>query len=143
MRYPEEFKYSEQHTWVYIKDGVATIGITEYAAEELNNILAVDLPSEGDMIDQGESFGTLESSKTVSDIYAPISGEVIDVNTDALDDPAIISEYPHDDGWLLKISPTDEDNELESLLSNAKYEAFIDEESEGYDDDFDDFDDED
>lgn len=137
MHYPEELLFSEEHLWVLVKGDTATIGISEYASEELDGILAVDLPQVGDTIDQGEPIGTLESSKTVSDLYAPISGEVIEVNSDVLEDPAIINEYPYDDGWLIKIKITDEE-ELSSLMTNIKYDEYIEEEAE-----VDDYDDED
>ena len=138
MHYPEELLFSEEHLWVLVKGDTATIGISEYASEELDGILAVDLPQVGDTIDQGEPIGTLESSKTVSDLYAPISGEVIEVNSDVLEDPAIINECPYDDGWLIKIKIIDEE-ELSSLMTNIKYDEYIEEES----DDLDDYDDED
>jgi glycine cleavage system H protein len=137
MEHPDELLYSEEHTWVSIKDDIATIGITLYAAEELDNILAVDMPQVGDIIDQGESFGTLESSKVVSDIFAPISGEVVEVNNDSVDDPAMINEYPYDDGWLIKVKPSDE-NEQAALLSAIKYEIYVKEEKQDDDDDDDD-----
>ncbi|MFC1855848.1 glycine cleavage system protein GcvH [Thermodesulfobacteriota bacterium] len=143
MHFPEGLKYSEEHTWVSVEGNIATVGITEYASDELNNVLVVELPQEGDMVDQGESFGSLESSKTVSDVFAPVSGEVIDVNSDAIDDPGIVNEYPYDDGWLIKVRMNEPD-ELVALLSHLKYETYVDEEADEdstVNDDFDDIDD--
>ena len=149
MRFPDEYLFSKEHTWAFVTKDTATIGITEFAAEELNDILAADLPQVGDEIDQGESFGTLESSKTVSDIYAPVSGEIIEVNELVINAPSLINEFPYDDGWLLKVQLTDkeeltEDEEHTSLFDSIKYEGYINEESADADgDDFDDDDDDD
>ncbi len=141
MTFPEEYLFSSEHTWAFVEEGIATIGITQYAAEELNDILAVDLPGVGDTVELGDSFGTLESSKTVSDIISPLSGEIIEVNAAALEDPGIVNEYSYDDGWLIKVKMT-EPEDLTALLNSLKYEAYLNEESEAVDDD-DDFEDDD
>ncbi len=140
MEFPDGLKYSEEHLWVNKKDNTALLGITSFAAKELGEVVFVDLPQVGDLIDQNESFGTLESSKTISELFAPLSGKVIELNSDLEDDPSIISEYPYDDGWLVKIELTDND-ELESLLSSDTYQAFIEEDDELEEDDDDDDDD--
>lgn len=143
MEFPNDLKYCEEHTWVRIKEDYALVGITEYASKELGEILFVDLPQEDELIGQGESFGTLESSKTISDLFAPVSGRVIEVNSDLENDPGIINEYPYDDGWLLKIELTDE-SELEELLDDDTYRIFVEEvHDEDVEDDFEDEDDDD
>ncbi len=138
MEFPNGLKFSEEHLWVSVSGTIATIGITKYAAEKLGNVLFVDLPHEDESIDQSESFGTLESSKTVSDLFAPVSGKVAEVNPDLGSDPEIINEFPYDDGWLMKVELTEED-ELDTLLDAAAYLHHIKEEHDhDHDDDDDD-----
>ena len=142
MEFPDGLKYSEEHTWVNVKDDIAKIGITDYASHELGSIIFVELPQIGDIIEQSESLGTLESSKTVSDIFAPVSGKVVEVNSDLETDPGIINEYPYEDGWLIKVELADDD-ELETLLDRSEYQTYVEDESDSPEDDDDDDDDDD
>jgi glycine cleavage system H protein len=121
---PEELQYTKSHEWVRTEDDTATVGITDYAQEELGDIVYVEMPEEGATFDAGDSFGTLESVKAVSDLYAPVSGEVIEVN-EALDDsPEKINEDPYGDGWIVKLRVSDEGD----LLSASDYEQLLEEE---------------
>jgi glycine cleavage system H protein len=123
---PEELQYTRSHEWVRTEDDTATIGITDHAQEELGDIVFVELPEEGATFDVGDAFGTVESVKAVSDLYAPVGGEVVEVN-EALDDaPEKINEDPYGDGWIIKLRVSDEG---EGLLSASDYEKLLEEES--------------
>ena len=124
--YPDNLKYKETHVWVN-GDGIeVTIGITNYATEQLGEIIYLDLTAqEGDKIETGESFGSIESVKSISDLIAPISGTVIAVNEDLMDDPAIVNNDPYEAGWMLKVKLSD-NNELDSLLDVKRYEETLD-----------------
>lgn len=128
MAYPANFKYTKEHEWVDVKGDVATIGITDYAQHELGDVVFVELPKVGAQIATGKSFGTVESVKAVSDIYAPASGEVLETNGDLHDKPEKVNSAPHDAGWLIKVklaSPA----EIANLMDAAAYEAYIAEKS--------------
>jgi glycine cleavage system H protein len=121
---PKDLKYSEEHEWVQVEGDLATVGITDYAQTELGDIVFVELPNVGDTLTQSEPFGTVEAVKAVSEIFAPVSGEVVEVN-EALDDtPQIMNEDPYGDGWLLKVRLADE-SELEHLMSPKDYQELI------------------
>jgi glycine cleavage system H protein len=121
---PEDLYYSEEHEWVRIDDGIATIGITDYAQDQLGDIVYVDLPAVGDVIDAGSAIGELESTKSVSDIFAPIAGEIVARN-DALEgSPEVVNSDPYGEGWLLKVRPSDEDP-TEALLSSEAYASIV------------------
>lgn len=124
MDFPEEIKYSKEHVWVRIEKDSAVIGITDYAQEELGLITGVELPEEGDELEQDDSFGSLEARKTVADLYAPCSGVVRSVNHDVLDNPGIINDDPYDSGWLIEIS-LDEGEELKWLMSADDYSDYV------------------
>jgi len=118
---PRQLRYTQEHEWVSLEeDGTATIGITDFAQSELGDIVYVELPQEGDALIQMESFGTIEAVKTVSDLYAPVSGQVLGVNPQLVDAPTLINESPYDDGWLLRVKLSDP-GELEKLLSAEQY----------------------
>ncbi|MDG5777616.1 glycine cleavage system protein GcvH [Haloarculaceae archaeon H-GB1-1] len=119
---PDELHYQDSHEWVRVDDGTATIGISDFAQDELGDIVFVELPSEGDDLDAGSDFGVVESIKAVSDVYAPISGSVTAVNEDLLDEPELVNEDPYGDGWMLKVDLADE-GELDDLLDAEEYEA--------------------
>ncbi|MCD7814616.1 MAG: glycine cleavage system protein GcvH [Lachnospiraceae bacterium] len=125
MNFPKELRYSKSHEWVSVEDGIATIGLTDYAQHELGDLVFVNLPEEGDELTAGEPLGDVESVKAVSDVYSPVSGTVCEVNEELLDHPEAINESPYD-AWLVKAEAiTDE----EELLDAAAYEAFCEEES--------------
>jgi glycine cleavage system H protein len=121
---PKDLKYSEEHEWVQVEGDLATVGITDYAQTELGDIVFVELPNVGDTLIQTEPFGTVEAVKAVSEIFAPISGEVVEVN-EALDDtPQLMNQDPYGDGWLLKVRMSDQ-SELEHLLTPKDYQDLI------------------
>jgi glycine cleavage system H protein len=122
---PEELQYTKSHEWVRTEGDTATIGITDHAQEELGDVVFVELPDEGDTFDAGESFGTVESVKAVSDLYAPVGGEVVEVNSALEDAPEKINEDPYGEGWIVKLSTSEEAD----LLSPEEYEQVVEEES--------------
>lgn len=120
MNFPENLKYTESHEWLRIEGDEAYIGITEFAATHLGDIVFIEIETEGEELDKGESFGTIEAVKTVSDSYMPLEGEVLEVNEAILDDPALVNKDCYGDGWLIKIklaNPAD----AEELLNAAAY----------------------
>lgn len=123
---PEELKYTEEHEWVRVDGDIAAIGITEHAADELGEIVFCDLPDSGDEFRQADEFGSVESVKTVSSLYIPISGEVIEVNEALNDSPQLANESPYGDGWLIRIKISDA-SELDSLMDAEKYTMFLEE----------------
>jgi glycine cleavage system H protein len=125
---PEELKYTDEHEWAKIEDDLVVIGITDYAQDALGEIVYIELPSEGDEITKGDSFGGVESTKSVSDLYAPVSGEVVEVNESLLDSPETINEDPYGDGWLIKVKIHDSD-EFDDLMDNEQYSEFIEKET--------------
>ena len=126
--YPDDLKYTKEHEWLAVNGAVGTIGITHYAQSELGDIVYVELPSKGSQVVAGEEFGTVESVKAVSEIFAPISGEVLEVNAGLAAKPETINKDPYGDGWLLKIKVADP-KDLDSLMSAAEYRKYIEEES--------------
>jgi len=123
---PSHLKYAETHEWVYIdENGVAIVGITDFAQESLGELMSVTFPELGTDIAAGEEAMSLESVKSASDIYAPVSGEIIEINEALDDDPELINEEPYDGGWLFKIAAHDA-SELEDLLSDEEYQKMID-----------------
>jgi glycine cleavage system H protein len=124
MHIPEDLKYTKDHEWAKIDGDVATIGITDYAQSELGDIVFIELPEIGLSTNQGESFGTIEAVKAVSDLFAPLSGEVVDVNSDLADNPEKINEDPYGKGWIIKIKLSAKD-EVDSLLDKSAYEELI------------------
>ena len=125
MNIPEDLQYTQSHEWVRIEGETATIGITDHAQNELGDVVFVELPGEGDAFDAGESFGTVESVKAVSDLYAPVGGEVVEVNSALEDAPENINEDPYGEGWIVKLRTSDEPH----LLSPHEYEQVVAEES--------------
>lgn len=124
MDFPDELKYTEEHEWVLVEEDVATIGITDFAQEQLGDVVFVELPEVGDELEMGKTFGVVESVKAVSDIYAPVTGEVVEVNDELPDEPEILNSSPYDDGWMIKIKLTDP-SELDELMDAAAYQEFI------------------
>ena len=125
MNIPEDLQYAKSHEWVRIEGDTATIGITDHAQDELGDVVFVELPEEGDTFDAGESFGTVESVKAVSDLYTPVGGEVVEVNSTLEDAPEKINDDPYGEGWIVKLRTTDEAD----LLSPVEYEKVVEEES--------------
>lgn len=124
MSVPEELQYTRSHEWVRTEGDTATIGITDHAQDELGDIVFVELPEEGTSFDAGDSFGTVESVKAVSDLYTPVGGEVVEVNEALNDQPEKINEDPYGEGWIIKLRASDEGD----LLSASDYEQFLEEE---------------
>lgn len=124
MDFPEELKYSKEHVWVRIERGSAVIGITDFAQEELGSVSGIELPDEGDEVEQDDSVGSVEARKTVADIYAPFSGTVKSVNHEVMDNPVLVNDDPYDGGWLVEISLDDPD-ELKGLMSADDYADYV------------------
>jgi glycine cleavage system H protein len=124
MAYPANYRYTKEHEWVDVKGDVAAIGITDYAQHELGDVVFVELPKVGAKIEAGKTFGTVESVKAVSDIYAPVSGEVVEANAVLHDTPEKINTDPHTDGWLIKVKLANP-GEIGGLMDAAAYEAYI------------------
>ena len=123
---PEDFYYTKDHEWAQVDENIVTIGITEYAQDALGEIVYVELPEEGAKVNQGESFGVVESVKAVSDLYAPVSGTVIEVNMSLSDDPSVLNDDPMNDGWLMRIE-MDSEKELANLVRAGEYKKLINE----------------
>jgi glycine cleavage system H protein len=126
MNRPDDFKYSESHEWIKYneKKKEATIGITDYAVKQLADLVHIDLPKVGDSVEQGAPFGEIESVKTVADLITPLTGKIIEVNKEVAGDLDTLKEEPFEDGWLVKIKPSDP-AELESLMTKKEYEEFL------------------
>ncbi|MFH1312032.1 MAG: glycine cleavage system protein GcvH [Candidatus Eisenbacteria bacterium] len=120
MMIPDDLRYSDKHEWVKADGDIATVGITDYAQTQLGDIVYVELPSVGTKVEAAASFGTIEAVKAVSDLYCPVSGEVVEVNDNVTADPAVIKSSPYGDGWMVKVR-MDKKEELDSLLSAGKY----------------------
>lgn len=126
--YPKDLKYDKEHEWVRLDGDVAVIGISDFAQDQLGEVVYVDLPSVGDEVAAGESFGEIESVKSVSELFSPLTGEIIEVNDALGDAPETVNEDAYGDGWMLKIKMTDA-SEVDELMSAEEYEAFIAEEA--------------
>ncbi|MBN1224578.1 MAG: glycine cleavage system protein GcvH [Candidatus Aminicenantes bacterium] len=122
--YPDDFYYTKDHEWIKVKEGVATVGITEFAQKQLGDVVYVELPAPGTALEFHQSFGVVESVKAVSDIYAPVSGEVTMVNEKLDDSPELVNDDPHGQGWIIQLRLKDV-SELEKLLSASDYEKFL------------------
>jgi glycine cleavage system H protein len=124
MLLPKDLKYTEEHEWVKIDGDYVRVGITDYAQKELGDVVFVDLPSVGDKITAKDPIATIESVKAVSEIYAPISGEVMEINDDLEHSPEFVNQDPYGKGWVIIIEPTDP-KEIDGLLNSAAYSSFI------------------
>jgi len=122
--YPENYRYTKEHEWVAVDGDTATVGITFHAQKELGDIVYVDLPRAGTRVEAGKSLGSVESVKAVSDIFSPVTGEVMEINADLADGPEKLNEDPHGAAWLVKIRLSDM-GEIETLLSLEDYQAYI------------------
>ncbi len=121
---PDDRKYSKEHEWLKIDGAAATIGITDYAQDQLGDVVYVDLPQPGATISQFEKMGEIESVKAVSDLFTPASGDVLEVNEKVVEKPELVNSDPHGEGWLLRVKLSDA-SEADKLLSAAEYDAFI------------------
>lgn len=126
MAVPKDYKYTKTHEWVKVDGDVATIGITDFAQSELGDITYIELPPVGSTLNQSDSLGVIESVKAASDVYSPLSGEVIEDNTDVEASPEMVNASPFDDAWLIKIKLSDE-SQLDGLLDADAYEKLIEE----------------
>lgn len=124
MKHPNTLKYATTHEWVKFEDGLVITGISDHAQDALGDIVYVELPNVGDEFQASQPAGIVESVKTASDIHAPVTGTVVEVNTALEDDPEIINDDPYDQGWIYKIKPSNPE-ELESLLDSTDYEATL------------------
>ena len=129
MEFPIELRYSREHEWVAVEENIATIGITDYAQDQLGDLVYVELPEVGAQVTKDEAFGVVESVKAVSDIYAPVSGTVTEVNVGLPDSPETINEDPYGDAWMIRVEMSDPD-ELEDLMKATEYKKFVEEEKE-------------
>jgi len=127
MDFPEELKYTEEHEWVLIEDDIATIGITDFAQEQLGDVVFVELPDVGDELEAGKTFGVVESVKAVSDVYAPISGEVVEINDELPEEPELINNSPYEDGWMVKIRLSNPE-EVDELMDASVYQDHLEKE---------------
>ncbi|NBV42155.1 glycine cleavage system protein GcvH [bacterium] len=121
---PADLKYTEEHEWVRVENEVATVGITQHAVDELGEIVFVDLPEVGRQISQMNEFGSVESVKTISSLYLPISGEIVEVNKELEKNPGYVNESPYEDGWLVKVAISDE-KEFDDLLTAEEYSNYL------------------
>ncbi len=124
MAHPSDRVYSKEHEWVVVDGDVATIGISSFAQDQLGEVVYVDLPSVGDELTVGDSFGEIESVKSVSELFAPVSGEITEVNSALDDSPETVNADPHEAGWMVKVALSDA-GELDALMSAGDYDAFI------------------
>jgi len=122
--YPTDYRYTKEHEWIKLEGSTGIVGITEYAQHALGDIVYVELPKPGDKLEANRSFGTVESVKAVSDIYAPVSGEVIEVNAGLASAPERVNQDPHGAAWLIKVKLSNPE-ELDSLMDSAAYQAYI------------------
>jgi glycine cleavage system H protein len=134
MEIPEGLKYSKEHEWVLVEGKSATIGITEYAQEELGDIVYVELPEVGEKVVKDDPFGAVESVKAVSDVYAPVSGAVLEVNDVLPDNPETINDDPYGDGWMIRVELSDMDD-LKDLMDAEEYAEYVAQQKEEEDDD--------
>jgi len=129
MTYPADYRYTKEHEWVKLEGDEALVGITHHAQDQLGDVVFVELPKAGSTLSVGDSFGTVESVKAVSDLYAPVSGEVVEANDDLVDEPEKLNESPHETGWLVRVKVAAKE-EIEKLMTAADYEKYVAAETE-------------
>ncbi len=123
-RVPEDYYYTKDHEWAQVDENIVTVGVTAFAQEQLGEVVYVELPEEGQKVSQNQPFGVIESVKAVSDLYSPVSGTVIEVNTSLTDDPAVLNDDPMNEGWLVRIE-MDTEKELANLMRAPDYKKLI------------------
>ena len=126
MNFPENVKYTKEHEWIRLEGDVAYVGITDYAQEQMCDIVFVDIPTEGETLAADEVFGTIEVVKTISDLFLPVTGEILEQNEALADQPELVNQDPYGEGWLIKIKPA-ADADFDSLLDAEAYKALINE----------------
>ncbi len=141
MEFPDGLKYSKEHEWVLVEDKIAIIGITEFAQHELGDVVYVELPEVGEKVVKDDPFGAVESVKAVSDVFAPVSGSVVEVNDVLPENPETINDDPYGDGWMIKVEMTDMDD-LKDLMNAEEYAEYIEQQKEEDEEDEDDNEDE-
>lgn len=124
MAHPSDRKYSKEHEWIVVEGDVATIGISDFAQDQLGEVVYVDLPSEGDSVTAADTFGEIESVKSVSELYAPVTGEIVAVNDSLGDAPETVNSDPHGEGWMIKVKLEDA-SEVDGLMTADEYDAFV------------------
>lgn len=124
MEFPEDLRYNREHTWLRVEGDQGRVGITDYAQDQLGDVVFVELPEVGTEVKQLEPFGVIESSKATSDLYSPVSGEVVEINDVLDDEPELVNRGPYGEGWMIVIRMSDQ-AELDNLISAQEYEAFI------------------
>jgi len=124
--FPDDVRYTGEHEWARLEKGVVTVGITSYATDQLGDVVFVELPEPGQKIEAMKPFGVVEAVKTVSDLYAPLSGEIVEVNPALNDNPGLVNQEPFGDGWLIRLKPATA-GEFEKLMSNVDYEKLVEE----------------
>ena len=129
MNFPEDLKYTRDHEWARIKGNRVTVGITDFAQDQLGDVVYVELPDVGDVVKKGEGFGVVESTKAVSDLFAPVSGKVVEVNDPLADAPETVNDDPYEEGWMIVVEVADP-KDLADLLDAAAYKKFVEEEQE-------------
>ncbi len=129
MLIPPDLRYTKEHEWIRAEDGVGTVGITDYAQDQLGDIVYLDLPETGKQLSQLAVFGEIESVKAVSELYSPVTGEVIEANQALADKPELINESPYGDGWIMRVRLADE-SEVDKLLTAGQYSHYIEQEAE-------------
>jgi len=128
MEFPDEVKYTEQHEWARVEGNVVRVGITDFAQDALGDVVYVDVPEVGTEVQANEPFGEVESTKSVSDVYAPVTGRVVERNAELADSPQLVNDSPYGDGWMIAIEPADP-SEMEGLLDAAGYRSFTEREA--------------
>ena len=126
MNFPTKVKYTSEHEWIRIENDEAIVGITDYAQDQLGDIVFVDVTTEGETLEQGEVFGTIEVVKTVSDLFLPIGGEIVEVNPELEEHPELVNKDPYGEGWIIRIKPTDA-SQMDELLDAEAYKKIINE----------------
>jgi glycine cleavage system H protein len=126
MNFPEDVRYTKEHEWLRAKGTQFVVGITDFAQDQLGDVVFVELPEVGDTVKKGESFGVVESTKAVSELFAPVSGKVVEVNDPLTDAPEAINEDPYEEGWMIVVEPSDA-KEVEALMDATAYKAFVEE----------------
>ncbi len=126
MNFPEDLRYTKDHEWARSKGGRVVVGITEFATDQLGDVVYVELPAVGEQVKKGEAFGVVESTKAVSDLYAPVSGKVVEINSPLVDAPEGVNDDPYGEGWMIAIEPSDP-KELDLLLDAKAYGALVQE----------------
>lgn len=124
MNFPEELKYTDEHEWVLVEDDVVTVGITDFAQDQLGDVVFVELPEVGDSVEAGSTFGVVESVKAVSDVYSPVTGEIVEINESLPDEPEVVNTSPYEDGWMIKVKLSDASS-IDDLMDVTAYQEFV------------------